>query len=465
MNTAKDIHGQLIQLLMFLRTIHPSHLIYLLKFCQHPQNFNFSGDELIQFLQRTLPDQLITIIQLAIQKLPDEQIQQHLNKLNVVLPKDGLTSVKTLVNLHQLELLFKTLSTSQLMITYEILPKNSYTSFAQHLQILQQLQQFFSSLMPDTLKGIKLELQNVNLEEQMGYLQNILQLKTESWYLYEPLSKIFQMDLNELMNMQVHFPKLIPIQIIHLIRLVQFEPSEILELKKILVPFQQPQEIINNQEDDFLDLNDLEGTEIGDFAMDNENNEMNNNETNMDQTDDFDDRQDFDFNFNQNVESSVTIRVIDQPPERCVYKRNLKPNPKIILEGDDKNHPNLQVAVKLIRCDTHKEMEDKYLTGPKTFKASVGISIPFKKLKVHSTSHQQGETHFALKFELREQTSDNEYIILHSVQTIPFIVCSHSTQMKSTNTLLPVVSQIIPPFGSSKGGKQSPPFFFFYPFS
>lgn len=108
------------------------------------------------------------------------------------------------------------------------------------------------------------------------------------------------------------------------------------------------------------------------------------------------------------------------------------------MEGDDKNHPNLRVNVKLIHCDTNQEME-KHLTGSTILSGSVGNPISFGKLKVLTTSHQQGGSQFALKFELREEISTNQLNLLHSVQSTPFTIFSHCSLLQPKNIVNPVV--------------------------
>ena len=105
--------------------------------------------------------------------------------------------------------------------------------------------------------------------------------------------------------------------------------------------------------------------------------------------------------------------------------------------------PNLYVAVVLLRCDTFTE-EAKFITGnahksPKKLltllgnrpeKVTSGRVVTFRKLKVTTTSHQQQETLFCLKFELRKYSSENEFELLDFIHSNPVCVLSHSTQMK-----------------------------------
>ncbi len=102
----------------------------------------------------------------------------------------------------------------------------------------------------------------------------------------------------------------------------------------------------------------------------------------------------------------------------------------VMIVGDQKvNDGNLYVAPVLVRCDTFTE-EPKFLTGNKPTRVTSGRVITFRKLKVTTTSHQQQETLFCVKFELRKYSGEDEYEVLDSIHSNPICVLSHSTQMK-----------------------------------
>eukprot|EP01089_Gocevia_fonbrunei_P015132 TRINITY_DN4342_c0_g1_i1.p1 TRINITY_DN4342_c0_g1~~TRINITY_DN4342_c0_g1_i1.p1 ORF type:complete len:674 (+),score=119.59 TRINITY_DN4342_c0_g1_i1:677-2698(+) len=148
------------------------------------------------------------------------------------------------------------------------------------------------------------------------------------------------------------------------------------------------------------------------------------------------------------------LKIVEQPPEKSVYKRNLKPNPMIQLVGDEDNkEPNLYVAPILLRCDTLEE-KPKLMTGHKPIKVAPGRVVVFRRLKITSTSHQQGESLFAIKFELRRYHSNDEYEVLDYVQSNPICVLSHSTQLKPASSTTATISEVIPYSGSSTGGTR-----------
>jgi len=128
----------------------------------------------------------------------------------------------------------------------------------------------------------------------------------------------------------------------------------------------------------------------------------------------------------------------------------------VMLVGDPKlkiNDGNLYVFATLVRCDTFSE-EPKYMTGNRPIRVTSGRVITFRKLKITTTSHQQQETLFCLKFELRKYASEEEYDILDFVHSNPLCVLSHSTQMKPVPSVAPTISEVIPGFGPPSGGTR-----------
>ncbi len=82
-------------------------------------------------------------------------------------------------------------------------------------------------------------------------------------------------------------------------------------------------------------------------------------------------------------QSKMHLQIVEQPPEKSVYKRNLKPNPIVMLVGDQKlNDGSLYVVPTLVRCDTFTE-EQKYLNGNRPVRVTrlnsyVGLSLIVK---------------------------------------------------------------------------------------
>jgi hypothetical protein len=155
---------------------------------------------------------------------------------------------------------------------------------------------------------------------------------------------------------------------------------------------------------------------------------------------------------NFEVEPTLKLEILEQPPDKCVYKRNVKPNPSVSIVGDlTENDGSLYVAPVLVRCDTFLS-EPKHLTGNDPIKVGANRNFAFKKLKILVTSRQLNETHFSVRFELRKYSPNmNDYTVIHQVTSNPICVYSHSTQLKPTPKTKPTLTEIIPNKGSPKG--------------
>lgn len=147
---------------------------------------------------------------------------------------------------------------------------------------------------------------------------------------------------------------------------------------------------------------------------------------------------------------SLILSIVSQPPLNTVYKRNLRPFPQVTLSGtvDSNKRGVYYVLPLLVRCDSYLD-ESKYLLGAKLQEINPGRVIPFKKLKITTTSHQQGETLFCLRIELRrylstEDVGSENFTIEDLIYTNPITVLSHSTQLKPVPTVSPTITEIIP---------------------
>lgn len=114
---------------------------------------------------------------------------------------------------------------------------------------------------------------------------------------------------------------------------------------------------------------------------------------------------------------TLELSMATQPPEKCVYKRNVRPPPSVKvscplppgrhraylqLDGPLNTEDVLYVVPILTRCDTQEDLPTM-ITGnsPVRVTASDERTITFGRLKVSSTTHQLNETMFTLRFELR----------------------------------------------------------------
>jgi hypothetical protein len=91
------------------------------------------------------------------------------------------------------------------------------------------------------------------------------------------------------------------------------------------------------------------------------------------------------------------LRIVEQPPEKSVYKRNLKPNPTLqLVEEELGMESNLYIAPVLIRCDTLEE-KNKLLTGNKPVKVRAPLQLAGNSSLVmkRSTLTSPPSPHFA----------------------------------------------------------------------
>ncbi|KAL6078159.1 DNA repair protein rad10 domain-containing protein, variant 2 [Balamuthia mandrillaris] len=98
-------------------------------------------------------------------------------------------------------------------------------------------------------------------------------------------------------------------------------------------------------------------------------------------------------------ENKFQIRIARQPPPKTVYQRILKPFPSVMLLMGQDNDSNLFVEAQLIRSDNEQPLP-RAVDGNRIVRISNGIFATFKKLKILSTSQQQG-TLFRLRFVLK----------------------------------------------------------------
>eukprot|EP01124_Arcella_intermedia_P006795 TRINITY_DN14095_c0_g1_i1.p1 TRINITY_DN14095_c0_g1~~TRINITY_DN14095_c0_g1_i1.p1 ORF type:complete len:701 (-),score=105.90 TRINITY_DN14095_c0_g1_i1:119-2221(-) len=161
--------------------------------------------------------------------------------------------------------------------------------------------------------------------------------------------------------------------------------------------------------------------------------------------------------FSENLK--LQLKVNKQPPAQTVYQRILKPYPSIILIGPDSEaHNDFFVEASLLRSDANVDLP-MCLDGTRVVRIVPGQSTTFKRLKILSTTQQQG-TLFRLKFQLKRHV-DGNFTTLHGIQAVsnPIEVYSHTSYInkdrKSGSNVLPtppVVKEVLPCHGSAVGG-------------
>lgn len=150
----------------------------------------------------------------------------------------------------------------------------------------------------------------------------------------------------------------------------------------------------------------------------------------------------------------IELRVINQPPSKCVYNRVLKPWPKVEIVGSTLDY--LTVAVSVVR--SNDQTIDKYLLAGITEVNVSKSSAIFKRLKLTKTSHQENNTLFFLKFDLVKTNHCGVGVkarhVLCTTYSNPIEVFSHSSLLRQSRLSQlspfppPEISEIIPPYGS-----------------
>jgi len=426
--TSQDFQALQLELLDLVSLLQQLNTVQLKALCQFVQNNQPGSPELwipqlFPVLQKVKPEQVELLVNVS-SRQTDEIEDEEVKKQFETLARDHNFPAKELENtfgvvvaLYHLQQLLENLSILQLMKLFEIVPNGPPI---QQLQLLQQIQQLFAQLLPETLQSLHKQLEQAEPGTEQQTLIQLLNLPSEYFHLYQPFRMLLQLDLEELIRLQVVFPKLLPVQMLQLLQLLQLQPFDVLELRNL-----------------------LSGSDLFAPDVDLENAQPSFSQTPMDGSAP-----------TPSSEKKATLQIVEQPPEKSVYKRNLKPNPMVMIVGDQKlNDGNLYVVPSLVRCDTFTE-ENKYITGNKPVRVTSGRVLTFRKLKITTTSHQQQETLFCIKFELRRYVNEDEFEVLDTVHSNPICVLSHSTQMKPVPTVAPTIVEVIPAYGPSSGGTR-----------
>lgn len=157
------------------------------------------------------------------------------------------------------------------------------------------------------------------------------------------------------------------------------------------------------------------------------------------------------------LQPQLQLRIAKQPPAKTVYQRILKPFPAVMLVGaaPPESAATLFVEATLLRSDSDTELP-QILDGNKTIRISTGVFATFKRLKILSTSQQQG-TLFRLRFTLKRYVG-TVFEVLHSAVALsnPIEVFSHTqylTNKKGASPPTPAtVLEVLPHSSHYSGG-------------
>eukprot|EP01133_Synstelium_polycarpum_P009972 gene9972-11642_t len=291
-----------------------------------------------------------------------------------------------------------------------------------YLLILQKLQQLFTTSRIDSILHLHSEINQQGVVFSLAQQQicETLDLKSDEYFLATALKSLLQIDESSLYALIDTFPKLKSLQLAQIALLPFKNIYEVYELRSNLCSLASTYSILPIPATPALPFT---------YAL-------------ADPT------------------KQINIKIIEQPPEKAVYKRNVKPCPTVMFEGDSTLlDGNYYVAATLLRCNNFQE-EPSFIVGNKPMQVGSGRVVSFKKLKILVTSHQQGETLFCFRFDLRRYNSDAEsnpsdFEVVASIHSNPICLLSHSTQLKhTTNVDLPSVGEAIPLGGPSAGGTR-----------
>eukprot|EP01130_Rhizamoeba_saxonica_P007400 TRINITY_DN2995_c0_g3_i2.p1 TRINITY_DN2995_c0_g3~~TRINITY_DN2995_c0_g3_i2.p1 ORF type:complete len:463 (+),score=79.50 TRINITY_DN2995_c0_g3_i2:601-1989(+) len=125
-------------------------------------------------------------------------------------------------------------------------------------------------------------------------------------------------------------------------------------------------------------------------------------------------------------EARHQLRIHKQPPAQTVYQRILRPFPVVMLVGPSETEAvNFFVETTLLREDNGSEIP-LCLDGTTVMRFTGGSFCTFKKLKILSTSQQQG-TKFRLRFQLKQYVGSIFQIVEGAtIESEPIEVFSHT---------------------------------------
>mmetsp|Transcript_10288 Transcript_10288/g.25864 ORF Transcript_10288/g.25864 Transcript_10288/m.25864 type:complete len:973 (+) Transcript_10288:422-3340(+) len=366
-----------------------------------------------------------------------------------VLDPEQVETFITVFRLTQLrELILQLLSPSQLDGLLEAVPRVEHN---QRLQMLLQLQQFFARQMPETLLAVQQEMDDFrghSMDEQLLQLAQRIDVAEGQFALCKTLWRLILMYGQDLTAVASCLPKLDQLQMQLLVRLTFLDPLDLAALRHLLEGNHATMVQIGPSSASSM-------TTAAAGAID----AAGSLHHELRSSDPFDTQSALSSSDGDSCSDSdaVQLSLVEQPPERLVYKRNVKPHPTVMLLGDPTGlDGNFYVVPVLVRCDSDQVLQDKLL-GAAPQRISPGRVVAFKKIKVLLTSHQTDDTLFAIRFQLRlysdRASSGAPHKMVNWIDSNPMLVLSHSTQLRPTFPV-PIVKEVVPLCGTSCGGTR-----------
>jgi hypothetical protein len=246
-NKTLELQNSFLDLCKFLQQLTPGQLKAICQFVNPNAAFDLDFQLLSEWIRKSSFEQLQQLISLAAKRFylqENYNIEATNNAHTKILPHDYQSEIEHFIQLyhiHALSRLLRDLSRQQLILLFDIVPNNIFQM--EQLQLLQQIQQLLVQLHPETLRELRDELaESPGKEIQQLISMNIL--KTEHFNLYRTLAMILTLDVAELLSFQQVMPKLEPLQLIQLTKLIEVGPFEAINLHNLFsVPPSTPQPV------------------------------------------------------------------------------------------------------------------------------------------------------------------------------------------------------------------------------
>lgn len=358
------------------------------------------------------------------------------------------------------------LDLSQLMQLYEVIPA---AHPEQQRQIVIQLQEFFRQMTDDTFRQIHTEIAHCAAANAPARLREILVLADPFVFLYQPLLDIVRLALSDTFRLASVLRCLKPVQVLQLTALRQMEQYDIMRLYTSMsnasanagsvpvplqfpalgLPMAPPRMLAAQQQQQQLSSVPIVAAASSSSSAAASSSASSRQRAAAAPTPSIG---------GSNAAGTHTLTFVDEPDEAVVYRRNVKQHPVLHVTCPVAEAAHYVVTLDLVRCDTNEEVTHMVESGREEQSVSGGV-VSFKKIKISTTSHQLGESMFALRFKL---THRRTRVVEAQVQSRPFVVVSHSSQISSVRRenqeqlLIPVpaVQECIPPAGPTVGGTR-----------
>jgi len=433
MNSAfTALRQKLLELVILLKTLSPNQFTTLTRFEQCDINILSPTMDLSRTIESVGDAEFEWMVASATK--PVEELRSSPNS-HGSLSKEQLLSFRCLLHLVLLqEMITIQFTISHLMKLTEIIPQIPPDH---QLKLLQQLQQWLFSIDSRRLEETWRDYHDPTRSPQDSLLFQDLMDHQDRFSIEQPLQGILSFeDWDETRQMCEGLTQLHPPQLVQLVRLLQYEPLQILEIRQFLS---------HEGWKGLQSLLDDDPTEPPDPMFDDD---QYNHEPHIEPTP------------RSAFSEAVSLSILEQPPEQTVYKRNLKPFPAILVQGDERlvlqPGESLVVAPMLYRYDNLEPVLNK-ISGVTPLPVTTGATVVFKKLKIMVTSNQLNNTLFFLQFELRKVSQNKAPETLAFLQSNPIFVVSHTTLLKkpiSPTIEAATISEVIPPKGTSEGGTK-----------